>query len=46
MLQMRRLCVLRPTMRNFLENVFRIARGRNFERLAMRKGDARDAHRA
>ena len=44
MRQMRRLCLLRPTMRNFLENAFRIARGRGIERLVMRNGVARDAH--
>jgi FkbM family methyltransferase len=35
---MRRLCALRPTMRNFLENACRIARGRSIERLVMRNG--------
>lgn len=38
LLRMKRLCVLRPTMRNFLENACRIARGRNIERLVMRNG--------
>jgi FkbM family methyltransferase len=38
MRQMRRLCVLRPTIQNFLENAFRIACGRRIERLAMRNG--------
>jgi hypothetical protein len=41
---MRRLCVLRPTIQNFLENAIRIARGRSVERLAMQNGVARDAH--
>jgi FkbM family methyltransferase len=38
MRQLRRLCVLRPTIQNFLENVFRIARGRSIERLVLRNG--------
>ena len=44
MRQMRRLWLLRPTIQNFLENAFRIARGRGIERLVMRNGVARDAH--
>jgi len=44
MRQVRRLCVLRPTIQNFLENAFRIACGRRVERLAMQNGVARDAH--
>jgi hypothetical protein len=42
--QRRRLCVLRSTIRNFLENIFRIARGRSIERLVVQNGVARDAH--
>jgi FkbM family methyltransferase len=38
MRQMRRLCVLRPTTQNFLENAIRIAQGRSIERLVMRNG--------
>ena len=40
MRQLRRLCVLRPTMHNFLENAFRIARGRSIEGLVLRNGMA------
>ena len=38
MRQLRRLCVLRPTIQNFLENALRIARGRSIERLVLRNG--------
>jgi hypothetical protein len=38
MRQMRRLCLLRPAIQNFLENAFRIARGSSIERLVMRNG--------
>ena len=40
LLRIRRLCLLRLTMRNFLENASRIARGRCIERLVMRNGIA------
>jgi FkbM family methyltransferase len=40
MRQMRRLCLLRPTMRNFLENAFRIACGSGIQRLVLRNGMA------
>lgn len=36
--QMRRLCMLRSTLRNFLENAGRIARGRSIEQLVVRNG--------
>jgi FkbM family methyltransferase len=38
MLRIRCLCVLRLTIRNFMENAFRIVRGRSIERLVMRNG--------
>jgi hypothetical protein len=44
MRQRRRLCLLRPTILNFLENAFRIACGRSIYRLVLQNGVARDAH--